>query len=135
MLGVPFLSFPDTGVETGVPGNNYIPNPSSYRVGMSDEDLDDKRSLSGKLNRNRIRQNVYHVYCTWDLLNEIQLYRLLSACQADMFKLRFRDPLNMSDRFTTKNEMYADANKEAEYVFREDDTRDYWSISLVFVEY
>lgn len=135
MLGVPFLQFPDTGVKTGVRGVDYIPNPSSYSVTMSDVDLDDKRSTSAKLNRNRVRQNVYSVSCSWDRLNETQLNSLLLACQAEKFKLTFRDPLNLSSRYTTKNEMYADANKTAELTFCEDDEHDYWSISLTFIEY
>lgn len=135
MLGVPFLEFPDTGVKTGVPGSDYIPNPSSYKVMMSDVDLDDKRSTTAKLNRNRVRQNVYSVTCGWDRLNETQMNRLLEACQEEMFSLKFRDPLNIKTRYTTKQEMYADANKEAELTSVEDDTRDYWSITLTFIEY
>lgn len=135
MLSSPFLSFPDSGVETGVRGANYIPNPSTYSVVMADVDLDDKRSTSAYLNRNRVRQNVYTVNCSWDRLDDVQVARLLGACQAAKFSLKFRDPLNTSSRYTTKNEMYADANKEATLVSTEDDDKDFWSISLSFIEY
>lgn len=135
MLSSSFLSFPDSGVETGVRGENYIPNPSTYSVQMSDVDLDDKRSTSAYLNRNRIRQNVYTINCSWARLDDVQLERLLSACQAAKFSLKFRDPLNIVDRYTTKNEMYADANKEATLVATDDDDKDYWSISISFIEY
>jgi hypothetical protein len=136
-LTKPFLTFPDTGIRTGMKadGKNYIPNPSSYSVLMSDVDLDDKRSTSAILNRNRIRQNVYTVTCSWDRLTDYQLYRLLTACQAEKFSLKFRDPLNITDRYTTKSEMYADANKEVDLVSTEDDDEDFWSASLSFVEY
>lgn len=133
----PFLIFPDSNVRTGMPvdGVNYIPNPSSYSVLMSDVDLDDKRSTSAFLTRNRIRQNVYSVTCSWDRLNNTQLHRLLSACQAEQFSLTFRDPLNVTNMYTTKSAMYADANKEAELIVCEDDTTDYWSFSITFVEF
>jgi hypothetical protein len=135
MLNRAFLTFPDTGIQTGVRGSNYIPNPSTYSVLMADMDLDDKRSMSAYLNRNRVRQNIYTVNCSWDRLDETQLYRLLSACQAAKFQLTFRDPLNIESRYTTKSEMYCDANKEATLVSTEDDEKDFWSISLSFIEY
>lgn len=136
MLSVPFLTFPDTNTRTGIKSDaHYIPNPSTYSVLMADVDLDDKRSTSAYLNRNRVRQNVYTVNCSWDRLSEQQLYDLLQACQADKFQLTFRDPLNVTTRFTTKQEMYADANKEATLIATEDDEQDFWSISLSFTEY
>lgn len=136
MLTHPFLTFPDTGIRTGIKSDaHYIPNPSTYSVLMADIDLDDKRSTGAVLNRNRIRQNVYTVNCSWERLRESQLYDLLQACQAAEFQLTFRDPLNITSRYTTKERMYADANKEATLVTCEDDTEDYWSISLSFVEY
>lgn len=136
MLSVPFLTFPDTNTRTGIKSDaHYIPNPSTYSVLMADVDLDDKRSTSAYLNRNRVRQNVYTVNCSWDRLSEQQLYDLLQACQADKFQLTFRDPLNITTKYTTKQEMYADANKEATLVACEDDDEDFWSISLSFTEY
>ena len=137
-LTQPFLIFPDSGVRTGMPsdGANYIPNPSGYSVQMSDMDLDDDRSSSGFLNRNRIRQNVYSVTCSWDRLSDVQLQRLLSACQAESFSLTFRNPLSATtERYLTKSEMYADANKEATLIATEDDSHDWWSFSTTFVEY
>lgn len=132
-----FLTFPDSGVIVG--GNptspGYICPPSSYSVLMADVDLDDKRSTSAYLNRNRIRQNVYSVICSWDRLSNAQLQLLLSAIQAEKFSLTFRDPLNSTNMYTTKSAMYADANKEAELIVCEDDTTDYWSFSITFVEY
>ena len=136
MLSVPFLTFPDTNTRTGIKSDaHYIPNPSTYSVLMADVDLDDKRSTSAYLNRNRVRQNVYTVNCSWDRLSEQQLYDLLQACQADKFQLTFRDPLNITTKYTTKQEMYADANNEATLVACEDDDEDFWSISLSFTEY
>jgi hypothetical protein len=135
MLRKPFLTFPDSGVQTGVMDANYIPNPSTYSVSMEDIDLDDKRSTSAYLNRNRVRQNVYTVNCGWDRLSDIQINLLLTACQDEKFPLTFRDPLNIKERFTTKQEMYAQASKEATMVSCDDDEEDYWSISLSFIEY
>lgn len=136
MLSVPFLTFPDSNTRTGIKSDaHYIPNPSTYSVLMADVDLDDKRSTSAYLNRNRVRQNVYTVNCSWERLTEQQLYDLLQACQADKFSLTFRDPLNVTTRFTTKQEMYSDANKEATLIATEDDEQDFWSISLSFTEY
>ena len=136
MLSVPFLTFPDSNTRTGIKSDaHYIPNPSTYSVLMADVDLDDKRSTSAYLNRNRVRQNVYTVNCSWERLTEQQLYDLLQACQADKFSLTFRDPLTVTTRFTTKQEMYADANKEATLIATEDDEQDFWSISLSFTEY
>lgn len=136
MLTNPFLTFPDTNTRTGIKSDaHYIPNPSTYSVLMADVDLDDKRSTSAILNRNRIRQNVYTVNCSWERLSNRQLYDLLNAVQAEKFSLIFRDPLNITTGYTTKSEMYADANKEATLVACEDDTEDYWSLSLSFIEY
>lgn len=136
MANINTLTF-QNGQKTGKSSSAvYIPNPSSYDVQMSDMDLNSKRSYSGYLNRNRVRQNVYSVSCTWDWLNEKQLYALLSACQASSFTLTFRDPLNLissNGGYTTKT-VYADANKNVKLVSTKDDTEDYWQISLKFIE-
>ena len=122
-LTIPFLTFPDTNIRTGmkVDGANYIPNCSSFSVSMSDIDLDSNRSSNGTLSRNRIRQNVYSIECGWDRLSNAQLSRLLSACQAEKFQLTFRDPLNTLSLYTTIY-AYADANKQAQLIVCEDDS-------------
>lgn len=137
-LTQPFLIFPDSGLRVGgTPQvSNWIPGCSGYSVQMSDMDLDDDRSSSGFLNRNRIRQNVYSVTCSWDRLSDVQLQMLLAACQAESFSLTFRNPLSATtERYLTKSEMYADANKEATLIATEDDSHDWWSFSITFVEY
>ena len=134
----PIMIFNDTGLKVGGKKlqSNWICGPSAYSVQMSDIDLDDDRSSSGFLNRNRIRQNVYSVTCSFDRLSDVDLENLLSSCQAEAFSLTFRNPLSTSqaDRYITKSEMYADANKEA-VLLGTDDDHDYWSLSITFVEY
>lgn len=138
MSQVSVLNFLDSNTRTGIKSDTYyIPNPSEYKVLMADLDLDDKRSTSGYLNRHRIRRNVYSVICTWERLTADQLYWLLNACQAAKFRLRFIDPYNLDSGLTTKDEMYADANKEAELITydADDSSETFWKISLTFVEF
>lgn len=135
-LTIPFLTFPDTNIRTGmkVDGVNYIPNPSSYNVSMSDLDTNSNRSSNGTLMRSRIRSNVYQIECSWDRLSNTQLSRLLGAVQAEKFQVSFRDPLNTLSLYTTAY-FYADANKQAQLIVCEDDSTDFWSISLTFIQY
>ncbi len=136
MITRAFLTFPDSGLRTGKKqdGNNYIPNPSTYTVGMEDIDLDSKRSTSAIMHRNRVRKNAYVIKCGWDILTELQLYKLLSALQEEHFSIVFRDPLNIESKYTELPKVYAMASKEATLVKALDDDNEYWSINMEFIE-
>lgn len=132
------------GTQTGVRAVDgiKIPNPSSYKVTMTDVDDFAQRSQKGVLDRHRVRSNVYSIECSWDWLSDAELDKLLAAMQAEKFTLKFRNPLYKATTATqsdpggyTTCTVYAESNKSAELVTTDDETRDYWKFSCSFVEY
>ena len=141
----------DNGTKTGITQDGVkIPNPSSYSVTMNDIDLNSNRATNGDLSRTVKARNKYSVACTWDWLNDEQLDKLLAACKttttnpSDLsITLKFRNPLHKldpnassgnEDGYTTTR-MYVEASRTASLVATSDEGKDYWSLSLTFIQY
>lgn len=110
--------------------------PSTYVVSTGDIDVDDKRSLSGYLNRNRVRggdNTVYTLEVSWTRLTWDELSSLIEAGEGSSFNLTFLDP-KASGGFTTKK-MYRDANMSYELVNIFSEAEAYWTTTMTFVEY
>ena len=70
----------DNGLTVGGKGNFVA--PSTFVIGMEDIDLESKRSMSGYLNRNRVRggsKAPYTMEVGWDRLSEKDLNKLILA--------------------------------------------------------
>lgn len=139
----------DNGTQTGIVQNGIkIPNPSSYSVTMNDIDLNSNRATNGDLTRTVKARNKYSIACSWDWLNDEQLDKLLAACKTTQlstikFALKFRNPLHKldpnassgsQDGYTTAN-VYVEGSRTANLVATSDEGKDYWSLSLTFIEY
>lgn len=138
----------ENGTKTGEAGTDgiKIPNPSSYSVTMIDIDLNSNRATSGLLDRNVVRRNVYSIACSWDWLNDEQLDKLLAACVTTSndtpdFDLTFRNPLHKLDTGSlvtetgyTKKTVYVEGTRTANLIATADDGKDYWSVSLTFID-
>lgn len=110
--------------------------PSTYQVSTGDIDIDDQRSMSGYLNRNRVRggsNTVYTLTVTWDRLTWEELVLLIAAGEAAKFSVTFLDPKSKNG-YTTKS-MYRDANMTYELTKIFSDEEAYWKTSMAFVEY
>ena len=110
--------------------------PSTYKVSTGDIDLDDKRSMSGYLNRNRTRggsTTVYTITVSWDRLTWDELALLIAAGESAKFTIEFLDPKSKGG-FTTKT-VYRDANMEYELINIFENDEAYWTTTMSFVEY
>lgn len=139
----------DNGTKTGIIQDGIkIPNPSSYSVTMNDIDLSSNRATNGDLNRTVKARNKYSVACSWDWLNDEQLDKLLAACKTTSitttkFNLTFRNPLHKLDpNASSGNEngyttaaVYVEGSRTANLVATSDEGKDYWSLSLTFIQY
>lgn len=120
-----------------VVGNNgSVRPPSTYQVSTGDIDVDDQRSMSGYLNRNRVRggsNTVYTLTVTWDRLTWEELVALIASGEAAKFDVTFLDPKS-NNGYTTRT-MYRDANMTYELIKIFSDEEAYWKTSMSFVEY
>lgn len=110
--------------------------PSSYKVSTGDVDVDDKRSMSGYLNRNRVRGGstaVYTVEVSWTRLTWDELVKLIAAGESSYFNLTFLDPKSKGG--TTTKKMYRDANMSYELVNIFSEEEAYWTTTMAFVEF
>lgn len=110
--------------------------PSSYVVRTGDIDVESQRSMSGYLNRNRVRggsNTVYTLECMWQKLTWDELSKLIAAGEAARFNVTFLDPKSPSG--TTTRAMYRDANMSYELVKIYSDEEAYWTATMTFIEY
>lgn len=109
--------------------------PSTYSVSTGDIDIDSQRSMSGYMNRNRVRGGadaVYTVKVSWVRLTWEELNKLIEAGEDASFSLTFLDP--KSHGLTTKT-VYRDANMEYTLNKIYTDEEAYWSTTMTFIEY
>ena len=118
--------------STVIGGSDGLTTPSTYEVQTSDIDLDDKRSMSGYLNRNRIRSNVYTLSLSWDRLEWSELIEIVNASSASKFTVRFLDAIH--NGYVTKD-MYRDANMSYKMYNIDSDGKIYWTLDMSLVEY
>ena len=77
----------ENGLVVGKLGD--VRPPSTYVVSTGDIDVDDKRSLSGYLNRNRVRggdNTVYTLEVSWTRLTWDELSSLIEAGEGSSFR-------------------------------------------------
>lgn len=124
----------ENGLVVGKSGQ--VRPPSSYKIDTGDVDLDDKRSISGYLNRNRIRGGATAAYTcqvSWDRIPWDELVVLIAAGENAAFELKMIDPKSVGG-YTTKK-MYRDANMSYEMKNIDKGDEAYWTTSMAFVEY
>lgn len=110
--------------------------PSTYKVGTGDIDLGSKRSMSGYMNRNRIRGGnnaVYTLTLSWQKLTWKELETLIRYTSPQQFVVKFLDP-SARNSYTEKT-MYRDANMEYELVNIFSDEEAYWTCTMSLVEF
>lgn len=138
---VQFLTF-SGGLESVHTGgdkkaSDYIPNPSTYAVKMSDLDLNSTRTNTGGLDRNRLARDYFTVSASWQKLTQKQLSHLIAGYTTNTkdgkFNLKFYNP--HTGGFTTKA-MYVQADRTATMtLYQDDDDETTWSISLDFIAF
>lgn len=121
----------ENGVEVGQ--GRVVRSPSTYTVETHDVDLDAKRSVSGYADRNRVRANAHSCIVTWERISWDELVALISAGNADEFRLTILDPKAVGGYYT--GQFYRDANMsyELKNIYSEEEA--YWTTSMAFVEF
>lgn len=113
------------GVVVGNGGQ--VPPPTKYSTGLEDIDVDTKRTASGVMIRNRVRQNIYVVHASWDRLSWEQAQTLLTAGDASEFNITVLDPRDVSGHKTIKVYRAGSIEVSLNNICSEEEA--YWSIS------
>lgn len=117
----------DNGLTVGGRGN--FTAPSTFSIGMEDIDLESKRSMSGYLNRNRVRggsKAPYTMEVSWDKLSESDLNRLILAADNPSVNVQLVDP-RVPGGYSTKK-MYRQASMKYELSYIDSDGVYWWKV-------
>lgn len=128
-MGNLLLRIGSLSVQTG--NAEGIKAPSAYSVKHADVDVDSSRSMSGYMNRNRVRGNVVTITCTWNKLTWEELVKLTEATNGSSINVSYLDP---SSKGLAEGIFYRDANIEYT-LLSYTETEAYWSTTLNLVEY
>lgn len=117
-----------------VGGEGSVRGPSEYKVGFHDTDKNSKRSETGFLNRNRIRQNQLEVKISWQGLSWDEVRALAQAGKAAKFQLTLLDPEAENGNYST-GWFYREADREYTLVRIFSSEEATWTYSVVYVEF
>lgn len=105
--------------------------PSTYSVKHSDVDVDSARSMSGYMQRNKVRGNVTTITLSWNRLSWEEVCRIISATNNPQFTVLYLDPASQG---MSSGAFYRDANMEYSLISYYNDEA-YWTTTLSLVEY
>lgn len=109
-----------------------MPAPKSYGIDRSDLDSENtSRSLSGIMNRDRVRQGVYKIKASW-LVNTIELVKLTQALAPESIQVKFFDGTT-GMYVTTK--MYAGDRSSTIALQKKNYNETLWEFSCDLIEY
>ena len=117
----------DNGLTVGDEGNFVA--PSTFAIGMEDIDLESKRSMSGYLNRNRVRggsKAPYTMAVGWDRLSETDFNKPILAADNPSVTIQLMDP-RVPNGYSTKK-MYRQASMNYELSYIDSDGVYWWKV-------
>lgn len=84
------MNYDKRGVTEVTVNGTLLPTPSKYSGSLSDLDVDSGRSVNGgKMVRNRIRQGMYKLEFTYQLLTYDVAMKLLDLIDGEFFNVNF----------------------------------------------
>lgn len=109
-----------------------MPTPKTYSIDRSDLDSENTtRSLSGVMNRDRVRQGVYKIKATW-LITTADLIKLTQALSPASMQVKFFDGTT-GMYVTTK--MYAGDRSSTLALQKKNYNDIWWEFSCDLIEY
>jgi len=114
-------------------GGISMPTPAQYSVSLQDIDSENtRRTESGKLVRDRVRQGVYKIEVTWQVEHS-KIKTITDALKPAKFSVTFFDPTTNS--YPTRSMYCGDRSGGLKYYNAKSPDESLWELSTSLIEY